>query len=250
VARSPVHQTHSAPHLLLIADWQEDAAQIGHILKQEGYQVTQVARPREVAHVLSQTDFDLILLRSILQHSDSYQHCTSLRRQLGYKIPILMYCPQEENAKPIPGLESGADDYFCADIASEELLARLKVALRHCRSLPHLAQKWRNGQVLQVENVILDPVARRVWRAGNDITLTAREFDVLYALMQQVGRTVTRDQFLEHVWGFDNEVEFSVLKVCICSLRQKLNQSGQDDLIRSVRGIGYMLCSHSENSVL
>jgi len=250
VARSPVRQTHSAPHLLLIADQQEDAINIGHVLQQEGYQLTQEAHPQKVVSLLSQTEFDIILIRSALQHGDSYQLCTALRQQFGYVIPILMYCPQDEPVKPILGLESGADNYFCAGIAREEILARLKVALRHCRNLPYLAQKWRNEKVLQVGNVILDPVARRVWRAGNDVPLTAREFDVLHVLMQHVGRVVTGNHFLEHVWGFDNEVELSVLKVCICSLRHKLNKSGQDDLIRSVRGIGYILCSHFENSTL
>jgi DNA-binding response OmpR family regulator len=136
----------------------------------------------------------------------------------------------------VEGLEAGADDYMTKPFEFAELLARIRVALR---------RRDRSGEgasaTLRVGDLVVKPASREVTRGGRDITLTAREFELLEYLARNAGRVVTKEALFEKVWGYHFDVESDAIKVYVSYLRRKLNADGEPDLIHAIRGVGYVL---------
>ena len=133
------------------------------------------------------------------------------------------------------GLESGADDYITKPFDFEEFVARVRAGLRRT------ARVEQESPRIEVGSLVIDPSSRQVWRDGEQIELTRREYDLLELLAQNAGHVLTKGRIFERVWGYDNEAGLEVIKVYINYLRTKLNTGGKPDLIHAVRGIGYML---------
>jgi DNA-binding response OmpR family regulator len=146
-----------------------------------------------------------------------------------------MLTAKDEVADKITGLESGADDYITKPFAFEELVARIRAALR--RREYQTSRKRR----IQVADLLLDTAAREVWREGMVIELTTCEYNLLELLVLHAGQVLTKATIFEQVWGYDHEAGLDIIKVYINSLRSKLNAGGRPDLIHTVRGVGYML---------
>jgi DNA-binding response OmpR family regulator len=127
------------------------------------------------------------------------------------------------------GLDIGADDYVVKPVDLDELAARLRALIRRAHGQPQ--------EQLQVQDITLDPAARSVLQAGVPVTLSAREFDLLHALMLNAGRVLSREQLEQHLYSWGQEVESNTIEVHIHHLRRKLGPS----LIQTVRGVGYML---------
>ncbi|HEY8492134.1 MAG TPA: response regulator transcription factor, partial [Dehalococcoidia bacterium] len=157
--------------------------------------------------------------------------CRRLRG--GGDVPIIMVTARDAVTDKIQGLDAGADDYITKPFVFDELLARVRAALR---------RRTPTGQeVLRVGDLVIKPSSREVFRGDRQVELTTREYELLEFLARHAGQVVTREIIFERVWGYNFEVESDAIKVYIRYLRRKLNAEGERDLIHTVRGIGYML---------
>jgi DNA-binding response OmpR family regulator len=150
-------------------------------------------------------------------------------RSAGVAVPILVLTARDGIPDRVRGLDIGADDYVVKPVDLDELAARLRALIRRAHGQPQ--------EQLQVQDITLDPAARSVLQAGVPVTLSAREFDLLHALMLNAGRVLSREQLEQHLYSWGQEVESNTIEVHIHHLRRKLGPS----LIQTVRGVGYML---------
>lgn len=150
-------------------------------------------------------------------------------RQNGMSLPILILTARDAISDRIKGLDSGADDYVVKPVDLHELGARLRALIRRAHG--------QTQELLHIQNVSLDPAARVVTVDNEPVTLSAREFDLLHALILNAGRVMSREQLEQHLYSWGQEVESNAIEVHIHHLRKKLGTS----LIQTVRGIGYML---------
>lgn len=144
-------------------------------------------------------------------------------------IPVLILTARDAVPDRVRGLDAGADDYVLKPVDMDELAARLRALVRRAHGQPQ--------ERLEAQDVALDPAARSVRKAGVEIALAAREFDLLHALMLNAGRVLTREQLERHLYPWGQEVESNAVEVHVHNLRRKLGAG----LIRTVRGIGYTL---------
>jgi len=150
-------------------------------------------------------------------------------RQKGTTLPVLILTARDAISDRIKGLDSGADDYVVKPVDLHELAARLRALIRRAHG--------QTQELLHAQNVSLDTAARVVTVANEPVTLSAREFDLLHALILNAGRVMSREQLEQHLYSWGQEVESNAIEVHIHHLRKKLGTS----LIQTVRGIGYML---------
>jgi DNA-binding response OmpR family regulator len=144
-----------------------------------------------------------------------------------------MLTAKDEISDRVTGLNAGADDYLIKPFSIEELLARIKARMR--RMYPEVAD------LIQFEDLTLSHASREVYRAGQKIELTAKEFDLLEFMMRHPQQVLTRDQILESVWGYDFMGESNIIEVYIRALRIKLEISNSKRILHTVRGVGYVL---------
>ena len=159
---------------------------------------------------------------------DGTEICRRMRAEDDW-TPVLFCTARDDEVDRVLGLEMGGDDYITKPFSPREVVARVKVALRH-------AHASDPGDVLVLGRVTLDRGARRVLVDGGEVTLTATEFDLLAYLMQHPGRVITRDRLLEEVWGYASAVGTRTVDVHVAQVRAKL---GDASPIRTVRGVGY-----------
>lgn len=148
-------------------------------------------------------------------------------------MPVLMLTARDGVGDRVRGLDAGADDYLVKPFAFDELLARLRALLRR--------DPMVRPPVLTVGDVVLDPAAHTVTRAGRPVSLSTKEFALLEFLMRWPGTVMSRDRILLHVWDYDYTGRSNVVDVYVGYLRRKLEDPSGDPLIRTVRGIGYVL---------
>jgi len=174
------------------------------------------------------TQYDVILLDVMLPGQNGFDVCRQLRANDVWS-PTLMLTALDDIEDRVRGLDSGADDYLAKPFSFQELLARMRALLR--RGAPP------RPTLLTVGDVRLDPAARRVWRAGRELSLTPREFAMLEIFMRHPDEVLSRFDLLEHVWDASYENRSNVIEVYIGYLREKLDR----DTIETVRGVGYRL---------
>ncbi|MDO8615350.1 MAG: response regulator transcription factor [Dehalococcoidia bacterium] len=219
------------PTVLVVEDEPGIADFIRRGLSYKGYSV-RVAHSGEEALELAQDQLpDLVILDLMLPGMDGVEVCRRLRA--ADAVPIVMLTARDAVTDKVAGLEAGADDYITKPFAFEELLARVRAALR--RRAP------AGADVLRVGDLVVAPASREVRRGDREIELTAREYDLLEFLARHAGEVVSKEMIFEKVWGYDFEIESDAVKVYISYLRKKLNAGGERDLVRSVRGVGYIL---------
>jgi two-component system, OmpR family, response regulator MprA len=224
-------------HLLVVEDEPDIARVLEKGLTYKGFGVT-VARSGEAAlSQLREGRPDLILLDVMLPDLDGFELCRRIRAMGHTSLPILMLTARDAQADKIAGLDCGADDYITKPFDFEELLARIRAALRR------VGEQSLSPSKLEVADVLIDPVTRQVWRGGDPLELTVREYELLELLVRNAGLVLTKGQIFDQVWGDDNDVGWEVVKVYVNLLRAKLNAGGKADLIHTVRGIGYMFMS-------
>lgn len=221
--------------ILLVDDEQTVVDFVEEELKFENYQVI-TAFDGQQAYQLYQenrTDLDLIILDWMLPKLDGLEVLRRIRKH--DTIPIIMMTARDYVGDKVAGLDGGADDYITKPFETEELLARIRVILRHER------QQKQPQAVYRFADLELDTKARQVHRNGHLIQLTQREFELLLTLMRHAKETLTRDELLDAVWGVDFEGEPNIVDVYVRYLRHKVDTVTDRKLIHTVRGVGYCL---------
>lgn len=202
-------------------------------LVHESYEVTIASDGNSGLELALEQDWDLILLDVMLPGMNGVDVCRKIREVK--KTLIIMLTARNNVTDRIIGLDCGADDYIPKPFAIEELFARMRALLRRFEHSEQLLA------VFTFKDLVLDLNTRLVTQAGESIVLTKREFDLLAVFMQNVNLVLTRDAILDKVWGYDTEVETNVIDVYVRYLRNKLNDSGDEKYIKTLRGIGYVM---------
>jgi DNA-binding response OmpR family regulator len=217
--------------ILLIEDEVPIAEVITQGLEQAGYSVTAAHDGLSGLKAAEEGRSALIILDVMLPGMDGWQICRALRGQRN-TTPILMLTARDAVTDRVRGLDLGADDYLPKPFDFSELVARVQALLRR----EHL----HKGRMLQVADLEIDTRLRRVTRAGQEITLTPREYTLLEALAAREGQTLTREIILERVW-FDEESLSNTVDVYVGMLRRKIDSGHIVKLIQTVHGVGYVL---------
>jgi DNA-binding response OmpR family regulator len=200
-------------------------------LEYEGYAVEKALDGRTGLQMAETGEFDLVLLDIMLPGINGLEVLRRLRR--GTSLPVILLTARDGVIDKVQGLDGGADDYITKPFAIEELLARVRAALR--KSCPEQAE------TLHTCGVTLDPARRSVTVQNKEVELTKREFDLLCHLMKNKGIVVTREALLEKVWGYDYEGETNAVDVYVRFLRGKIDDVFGISLIKTVRGVGYVI---------
>ncbi|MEO3427776.1 phosphate regulon transcriptional regulator PhoB [Pelagibius sp. CAU 1746] len=223
------------PLVLIVEDQEALVTMLRYNLESAGFRINTAGDGEEALVAAAEEVPDLILLDWMLPLMSGIEVCRQLRSKSETKrVPIIMLTARGEESDKLRGLDSGCDDYITKPFSPAEMIARVNAVLR--RSKPELS-----SEMLTFEDLAMDLAAHRVKRNGQDIHLGPTEFRLLRHLMQHPGRVFTREQLLDSVWGRDVYVEPRTVDVHIRRLRKALNQSGEEDLIRTVRSAGYSL---------
>ena len=201
-------------------------------LKHEGYSVHCEHNGRDGLEEALNSAYDLILLDILLPGLNGVEVCRRIRQKSS--IPIIMLTAKDDTTDVVMGLDTGADDYMTKPFAIEELLARIRTALRK-------QQKESTDDILKAGDLTVDKLHHTIERAGAPVDLTKQEFELLIYLLENKGLVLTRDQILENVWGFDYFGETNVVDVYISYLRNKIDKAYEKKLITTIRGIGYSI---------
>ena len=223
------------PHILVVEDEDSLATLLQYNLQKDGYEVRLAGDGEEALLMIDERLPDLVVLDWMLPKVSGIEVCRRLRQRNGTRnLPIVILTARGEESDRVRGLDTGADDYVVKPFSMTELTARIRAVLRRLR--PGLADdRVRRGDLL------IDRVAHRVKRAGQEIHLGPTEFRLLDYLMQHPGRVFSREQLLDAVWGSDVYVEARTVDVHIGRLRKALGTSDDSDPIRTVRSAGYSL---------
>ena len=221
------------PYILVVEDEESLATLLQYNLEKEGYLIELCADGEEALMMIEERQPDLVILDWMLPKVSGIEICRRLRQRGATRnLPIIMLTARGEETDRIRGLDTGADDYVVKPFSMTELCARLRAVLRRIR--PGLAEdRVRAG------DIIIDRVAHKVKRAGEEIHLGPTEFRLLDYFMQHPGRVFSREQLLNAVWGSDVYVETRTVDVHIGRLRRALGS--ESDPIRTVRSAGYSL---------
>ncbi len=221
----------------------EDEAKVARALKEgltaEGYEVEAAGTGEEAFFLLSTRAYDLLLLDWMLPGRSGMEILTALRRR-DFQAPVLVLTAKDSIEDRVTGLDAGADDYLVKPFAFPELLARIRALARRGRVERAVCRR--------VADLELDPVSRRVTRGGREIELTAREFDLLQYLMSFHGQTVSREMLTRDVWQVSARATpiDNVIDVHIARLRKKIDEPFEVRLLRTIRGVGFLLAGEAE----
>jgi len=214
----------------------EDDIAISRLLKEgledESYAVDVARDGSEGYRTASADEYDVIILDIMLPEMDGYEVCRALRKD-GNKTPILMLTARDAERDIVEGLNTGADDYLAKPFSFDVLLARIRALLRRPNE--------KLEEILQVGDLKLDPSLKKVTRASQEITLTAKEYGVLEYLMRNKGKVLSKEQIISHVWDFDADVLPNNVELFIMFLRRKIDKLFKSKLIYTVSGFGYKL---------
>jgi len=220
--------------LLMVEDEHDIQAFLQQALSEAGYAVDVAPDGRSAETLAKNNKYDILIVDLGLPDQDGITLITRLR-QLGVSAPVLILSARRSVDDRVRGLEQGGDDYLTKPFALAELLARLRNLLK--RNAPPGSELTR----LRVQDLELDLLRREATRSGQTLQLTPQEFVLLEYLCRNAGRVVTRSMILDKVWGMRIQPDTNVVDVHIYRLRGKVDGNGQAALIRTLRGVGYVL---------
>jgi DNA-binding response OmpR family regulator len=216
--------------LLLVEDERDIQVFLRHSLEEAAYQVDSASDGRTAERLAAESAYDILVVDLGLPDCDGISLILRLR-QIGVKAPVLILSARRSVDDRVRGLEQGGDDYLTKPFALAELLARLRNLLK--RNIPAVSESTR---LLE-----LDLLRREATRSGEVLQLTPQEFVLLEYLCRNAGRVVTRSMILDKVWGMRIQPDTNVVDVHIYRLRGKVDGKGQQPMIRTLRGVGYVL---------
>ncbi len=219
------------PKVLVIDDERHMRNMLEMGLAQHGFDVSAASDGAEALSHVREATFDAIVLDVMMPKIDGISLVPMLRRIT--EAPIIILSARKESPDQIAALTAGADDYVGKPFDLGELAARLHSRLRR----PQLAKR----DTLSYAGIVMDNTSRAAEYQSQELSLTAREYDLLAMLVREPGRVFTREQIIDKVWGFDAAVEPNVVETYISYLRTKLDKAGGDGLIRTIRRVGYTL---------
>lgn len=216
--------------ILVVEDEKKLAGFMRKGLQEHGFNVT-VSHDGSQAYTLACSGaFDLIVLDIMLPGRDGLSILKNLREKKN-TVPVILVTARSETNERVEGLNTGADDYLAKPFYMDELLARIQAVLRR--------SSGEQLSILRAGDLSINLVTREVRRGTDTIVLTPREFNLLEYLVRSPGRVFTRSQILEHVWGYGFDPQTNLVDVCIQRLRSKIDASGEESLIETVRSVGY-----------
>jgi two-component system OmpR family response regulator len=219
--------------VLLIEDDEQTTDFIGKGLREAGHTVDQAANGRDGLFFAAGGSYDVMIVDRMLPGLDGLGIVRTIR-SAGVRTPVLFLTTMSGIDDRVQGLEAGGDDYLVKPFAFAELLARLQALVRR----PPLSD---TPTVLKVADLEMDLLKRTVTRAGEEVDLQPREFQLLEYLMRNAGRVVTRTMLLENVWDFHFDPKTNIVETHVSRLRTKLGRNRAAELIHTVRGAGYVL---------
>lgn len=219
----------SKSKVLVVDDETQIRAVVRLYLENEGYNVDEAAEGREALKKLREQRFDLLILDLMMPGVDGWQVCRDIRRESD--IPIIMLTARGEEFDRVMGFELGTDDYLVKPFSTRELVARVKALLKRS------GKPASTGDHFKFSGLEIDRTARVVRAEGEEITLTPKEFDLLYFLAKNSGRVFSREQLMETVWGYDFYGDLRTVDTHIKKIREKLQ--AERNYIATVWGVGY-----------
>ena len=225
--------------IIIVEDEQGLQTILKYNLEKEGYQTVSVVDGKKALELVLKEDADLVLLDWMLPHISGVEICKQIRQNHDIRhIPILMLTARGDEADKVSGLSIGADDYMTKPFSVPELMARIKALLRRAPPKPP-------KEIKKFADMTVDFDKKQVIRSGRLVHLGPTEFRLLQILLTEPERVFSREELLKAVWGDSIYVEDRTVDVHIKRLRQALNLAGEDNIIRTVRSVGYAL---SENA--
>lgn len=201
-------------------------------LEREGYLIDEASNGQQALDMISKTTYDLIILDLMLPIVDGLTVCKELRKK--YDTPVIMLTARGEEFDKVLGFELGADDYVVKPFSPRELTARVKALLRRMKSKDNI-----ESNALVFPQLFIDPAARVAKVDGKEISLTPKEFDLLYFLAKNKDKVFNREKILEEVWGYDFYGSLRTVDTHVKQLREKLGRSKAASYISTIWGIGY-----------
>jgi DNA-binding response OmpR family regulator len=225
--------------ILVVEDEPAAAAVLAKGLREFTYAVDIADNGDDALEQIGVNDYDLVILDVMLPGINGLDLCRQLR-EARITVPILMLTARGGLDQRVEGLDAGADDYLPKPYHFPELLARVRALLRRGPNL--------EAPVLAVEDLTIDPRARRVERAGRPVQLTSKEYALLDYLMRRQGHVVGRAEIAEHVWDDSYDPMSNLIEVYIQRLRRKIDDGHSTRLIQTRRGAGYTLTAHTDET--
>ena len=220
------------PKILVIEDEPGIRLAVKDELEFEGFDVELAEDGLDGVAAIARSKPDLILLDLMLPGRNGFQICEDVRAQ-GIRTPIIVITARNQEADKVRGLQLGADDYVTKPLSLAELVARIRAVLRRTEPAPA-------GEILEARPIKIDVRRHAAYKNGTELQLTDTEFRILALLLKRAGQVITRDEFLDQVWGADINVTHRTIDTHVAALRKKI----EDDLdhpayILSVRNVGY-----------
>ena len=219
--------------ILIVEDEVKIARFVTLELEHEGYEVKAAHDGRTGLGLCESWQPDLMILDLMLPELSGIEVCRRLRQTSD--VPIIMLTAKDDVSDKVMGLDMGADDYITKPFAIEELLARIRAALRKRPAAP------ADAPLLTCGSLVMDVERHTVEVDGRGVELTRREFDLLHYLLENKGKVISRESLLDNVWGFDFVGETNAVDVYIRFLRSKIDEQFGVKLIHTVRGVGYVI---------
>jgi two-component system OmpR family response regulator len=234
----------TSPHILVVDDDHEIRRLLGRYLDSQGFRVTLAADRREFEKRFPDSQIDLVVLDVMLPDGSGLEICRNLRGQRQY-VPIILLTALKEEIDRIIGLEIGADDYLAKPFNPRELVARIRAVLRRGWEAPEPV----TDKLFRFVGFTADPATRRLTDpAGEEVALTAGEFELLRVFLERPGRVLSRDQLLDLTQGRESDPFGRSIDVLVSRLRRKLGDTGSFQIFKTVRNGGYQLAARVETS--
>ncbi|GAF65747.1 putative response regulator [Bacillus sp. TS-2] len=225
--------------ILIIEDEKKISRLLQLELEHEGYQTTMASDGLTGLELIQNEEWDLVILDVMLPGLNGIEVLRRVRVN-NQSLPIIMLTARDNVIDKVTGLDYGANDYLTKPFEIEELLARIRVCLRTQTLIEKPINQNENSHY-QLSDLVLNVPNRTVSRGNQEISLTRREYDLLHYLLQHEEQVMTREQIIEHVWGFDYYGDTNVVDVYIRYLRNKIDKPFHSPLIHTIRGVGYVI---------